>query len=42
VTKDETDPKFEFKKVPRPKQLYDVIKTASLAADRKQRVVHMD
>lgn len=42
TTKDETDPKFEFKKVPRPKLLYDVIKNASLAADRKQRVVHMD
>jgi hypothetical protein len=42
VTKDETDPVFDFEKVCRPKQLYDIIKTASLKADRKQGVVHLD
>ncbi|MCI0498671.1 MAG: PH domain-containing protein [Planctomycetales bacterium] len=42
VTKDETDPVFEFEKVAEPKNLYDAIKKASLAADRKQGVVHLD
>ncbi len=42
MTKDETDPVFEFEKVARPKQLYDIIKKASLEADRKQGVVHLD
>ena len=42
MTKDESDPVFEFEKVARPKQLYDIIKKASLEADRKQGVVHLD
>jgi hypothetical protein len=42
VTKDDTDPVFEFEKVADPKKLYDVLKTASLDADRKQGVVHLD
>ncbi|MBL7216023.1 MAG: PH domain-containing protein [Phycisphaerae bacterium] len=42
VTKDETDPVFEFEKVAQPKKLYDIIKRASLAADRKQGVIHVD
>jgi hypothetical protein len=42
MTKDETDPEFEFEKVRRPKDLYDIIKRASLEADRKQGVIHMD
>ncbi len=42
VTKDETDPMFEFEKVARPKSLYDIIKKASLEADRKQGVIHLD
>lgn len=42
VTKDETNPVFEFEKVADPKELYDVIKKASLDADRKQGVVHLD
>ncbi len=42
VTKDETDPLFDFEKVARPKKLYDLIKKASLEADRKQGVVHLD
>lgn len=42
VTKDETDPIFEFEKVADPKDLYDTLKKASLDADRKQGVVHLD
>lgn len=42
ITKDQTDPLFEFKKVRRPRVVYDTIKTAALAADRKQGVVHLD
>ena len=42
VTKDDTDPMFEFEKVARPKALYDIIKKASLEADRKQGVIHLD
>lgn len=42
MTKDESDPVFEFEKVARPKDLYDIIKRASLEADRKQGVVHLD
>ena len=42
VTKDETDPFFDFEKVANPKKLYDMIKIASLKADRKQGVVHLD
>ena len=41
-TKDETDPVFKFKKVHYPKVLYDIIKKASLDADRKQGVIHID
>jgi uncharacterized membrane protein YdbT with pleckstrin-like domain len=42
VTKDDTDPVFEFEKVADPKKVYDVLKKASLDADRKQGVVHLD
>ncbi|MBP8302648.1 MAG: PH domain-containing protein [Phycisphaerae bacterium] len=42
VTKDETDPRFEFEKVRDPRQLYDAIKNASLEADRRQGVVHVE
>lgn len=42
VTKDETDPFFDFEKVANPKKLYDFIKKASLEADRRQGVVHLD
>jgi uncharacterized membrane protein YdbT with pleckstrin-like domain len=42
MTKDETDPEFEFEKVTRPKDLYDIIKRAALEADRKQGVIHVD
>ncbi|MHC4526052.1 MAG: PH domain-containing protein, partial [Planctomycetota bacterium] len=42
VSKDETDPFFDFEKVANPKKLYDIIKKASLEADRRQGVVHLD
>jgi membrane protein YdbS with pleckstrin-like domain len=42
ITKDESDPVFEFEKVDRPKDLYDILKRASLEADRKQGVIHVD
>lgn len=42
MTNDESDPVFEFEKVSRPKDLYDIIKRAALDADRKQGVVHVD
>lgn len=42
ITTDKTDPKFEFEKVAQPRKLYDVVKKASLDADRKNRVVHME
>lgn len=42
VTTDKSDPKFEFEKVHRPRELYDVIKKASLEADRRTGVVHLE
>jgi membrane protein YdbS with pleckstrin-like domain len=42
VTNDKTDPEFVFEKVRDCRYLYDVIKKASLAADRKTGVVHID
>jgi membrane protein YdbS with pleckstrin-like domain len=42
MTKDESDPTFEFEKVRNPRELYDTIKQASLEADRKQGVVHIE
>jgi membrane protein YdbS with pleckstrin-like domain len=42
ITRDETNPAFEFEKVRQPRRLYDFIKSASLAADRKQGVVHIE
>ncbi len=42
VTTDKTDPEFEFEKVRDCRYLYDVIKKASLAADRKTGVVHLE
>lgn len=41
-TKDKSDPQFEFTKVRSPRYLYDAVKKASLEADRKQGVVHLD
>jgi len=42
ITTDKTDPKFEFEKVRRPRELYDIIKRASLEADRRTGVVHLE
>jgi len=42
VTKDKSDPVFDFVKVRAPRCLYDVVKKASLDADRKQGVIHIE
>jgi len=42
TTKDQSDPTFEFIKIRQPNQLYNLLKEASLAADRKQKVVHIE
>ena len=42
ITKDETDPEFHFTKIKNPRELYDILKKASLEADRTQRVVHLE
>ena len=42
ITTDKTDPEFRFEKVNSPKQLYDIIKKASLDADGKRSVVHLE
>jgi len=42
ITTDKTDPKFEFEKMHRPRELYDIIKRASLEADRRTGVVHLE
>jgi uncharacterized membrane protein YdbT with pleckstrin-like domain len=42
ITTDKTDPVFEFEKIRDCRYLYDVIKKASLDADRKTGVVHLE
>ena len=42
VTTDKTDPEFEFEKVSDSRVLYDVIKKASLEADKNTGVVHLE
>ena len=42
ITTDKTDPEFAFEKVRHSRQLYDAIKDASLDADRKNNVVHLE
>lgn len=42
VSKDETDPQFEFNKVRYPRDLYDILKKASLNADRRRSVIHVE
>ncbi len=42
ITNDKSDPEFKFEKIRRSRQLYDIIKKASLEADRKTGVVHLD
>jgi membrane protein YdbS with pleckstrin-like domain len=42
VTTDKSDPEFVFEKVRNPRELYDIIKKASLDADRQNRVIHLE
>jgi hypothetical protein len=42
ITTDKSDPEFVFKKVRHCRELYDVIKRASLEADRRTGVVHLE
>jgi membrane protein YdbS with pleckstrin-like domain len=42
ITTDKTDPKFVFEKISDCRYLYDIIKKASLDADRKTGVVHLE
>jgi len=42
LTTDKSDPEFAFAKVRQPRNLYDLIKKASLAADRGGNVVHLE
>lgn len=42
TTTDKSDPEFAFEKVRDPRRLYDVIKKASLEADRRGSVVHLE
>jgi len=42
VTTDKSDPEFVFKKVRHCRELYDVVKRASLEADRRTGVVHLE
>ena len=42
TTTDKSDPTFRFEKVRRVRTLYDVIKKASLEADRNTNVVHLE
>ena len=42
VSKDESDPRFEFNKVRYPRELYDILKKASLDADRRRSVIHVE
>ena len=42
ITTDKTDPEFEFEKIRDCRYLYDIIKKASLEADRKTGVVHLE
>ena len=42
ITNDKTDPEFNFEKIRHSRDLYDIIKKASLEADRKTGVVHLE
>jgi hypothetical protein len=41
-TKDETDPEFDFYKIRNPRKIFNVLKKASLDADTKQGVIHLE
>jgi membrane protein YdbS with pleckstrin-like domain len=42
ITTDKTDPQFVFEKLRKPRKVYDIIKKASLEADKRNRVVHVE
>jgi hypothetical protein len=42
VSKDDSDPKFEFRKVRYARELYDILKQSSLDADRRRSVIHVE
>jgi len=42
ITTDKTTPSFTFQKIKGPRRLYDIIKKASLEADRRGSVVHLE
>ena len=42
ITTDKTDPTFTFEKIKNSRRLYDIIKKASLDADRKNSVIHLE
>jgi membrane protein YdbS with pleckstrin-like domain len=42
TTSDKSHPEFEFKKIKNSHELYDTIKKASLSADRRTNVVHVE
>jgi uncharacterized membrane protein YdbT with pleckstrin-like domain len=42
ITTDKTDPNFVFRKMKNSRSLYDIIKRASLNADRRTNVVHLE
>lgn len=42
TTTDKSHPEFEFKKIKNSQELYDTIKKASLSADRRTNVVHVE
>ena len=42
ITTDKTDPKFDFEKIRQPRKLYDIIKNASLEADKQRGVFHLE
>lgn len=42
LTTDKTDPEFVFQKIRHSRRLYDIIKKASLDADQRNRVIHLE
>ena len=42
ITSDKSDPEFVFEKVRRVRELYDIIKEASLEADQNRGVIHIE
>jgi membrane protein YdbS with pleckstrin-like domain len=42
ITTDKTTPNFTFQKIREPRRLYDIIKKASLEADKRGSVVHLE